>query len=172
MFGNTQVKTFYEMELLLRALPKLYHTSFMKEATIPQGGGNTVEWRKLSALPAATTPLAEAVTPAPEAMEWKTITATPLQYGAFLLHSDILQFVAIDPLQDQISRALGEQAGLTADTLGRELMVASGTVQIVGQTTREAITATDILKEAEIGAAWATTTTLYRSIASTDGMPA
>ena len=154
---TNEMKTFYEMRMLDRAIAELYYCSLGWPATIPDNQGNVVDWRKVSALSAVTTALTPGVTPASEAFSVVNITATPSQYGAFIRLSDELQLRSIDPLVDEMSRALGEQAGLSADTLARDLYAASGTVQIAdGVAARGSLAATNVLDGSEIAKAWAT----------------
>lgn len=153
---TTEIKTYYLMTLLERALPQLYHCNFAQRATIPKGGGNTVEWRKFSALSVATTALTEGVTPASQGSTVTTLSAIPLQYGSFIRYSDILELTAIDDVVEEYVVMLGEQAGDTADQLARALFVASGTAQIVGQALRTSLTAANTMSAAQLAKAWAT----------------
>ncbi|NIN70259.1 MAG: N4-gp56 family major capsid protein [Anaerolineae bacterium] len=155
-FATPEIKTFYEMELLDRALPELYHCSFTKAGRIPERAGGTIEWRKAKALPVATTPIVEGVTPESTAGDWGYVTATPNWYGSYIRHSDVLQLTAIDDVVLEDSQRLGEQAGDTADQLTRDLMVASGTEQVVGQSLITDITANDTLTADALLQAWAT----------------
>jgi len=84
MFSNAEIKTYYLMALLERALPRLYHCSFAQRADIPERAGGTVEWRKFGALTAATTAITPGVTPASEATSVEYITATPSWYGSYI----------------------------------------------------------------------------------------
>jgi len=155
-FATPEIKEFYEMELLARALPELFHCSFAKQGRIPERAGGLIEWRKFKSLSAATTPLVEGVTPASTAPDIGYVTATPKWYGSAIRGSDVFAMTAIDDIWAEYSTVLGEQAADTADQLCRDLMVASGTAQIVGQTARGSITESDVLTADELLKAWAT----------------
>lgn len=156
---TTENKTFYEMVLLNRAIGRYYHCNLCVPSRIPAKKGGTVEWRKVSSLSEATTPLVEGVTPAGQAASIVNQTATPLQYGAYIRHSDHLDLIGLDPMAKEFSEILGEQAGLTADTLARTLMVASGTAQIVDSVAlRTSLAATNTIAGGDITKAWATLT--------------
>lgn len=155
-FATPEIKEYYEMELLARAFPELYHSSFTKIGKIPERAGGLIEWRKVKSLNVATTPLVEGVTPASVGPDIGYVRTEPLWYGSFIRASDVFLMTAIDDVWDEYSTVLGEQAGETADVLCRDLMVASGTAQIVGQTARGSITAADTLTADELLKAWAT----------------
>jgi len=125
---STEVKTLYERRLLSRALPRLLHTRFA-EAPIAISGMGNLEWRKFPSMSANTTALVEGVTPSPSSVSVTSVTATPLWYGSFIRHSDQLQFTAFDPVISIFSELLGEQAGLSLDTIARDDYIAGATVR-------------------------------------------
>jgi N4-gp56 family major capsid protein len=59
-------------------------------------------------------------------------TITPLFYGSWIGHSDELEMTAFDPIISEVSSILGEQAGLSADTLVRNVLVAGATKDYSG----------------------------------------
>lgn len=78
---SIQIKTDYESEMWDRAVASFPHARFGKSATIARGKGGQKEWRRLSALTAATTPLSEDGTPNPVSLSWENKIAKPLEYG-------------------------------------------------------------------------------------------
>lgn len=132
MFADTQVttqsslsaemKTFYDMTLIDEATPKLVHEQFGQKRPIPAGSGKTVEFRKFSPLPKATKPLVEGVTPAGNTLNVTSITSTVNQYGDFIVQSDVLELTAIDNTIVEATQLLGNQAGITLDTIVRNVM--------------------------------------------------
>jgi len=107
-------KTWYEKVLLNRSLPNLVHARWAQEGrsfSIPQHEGMTVDFRKFASLSVATTPLTEGVTPSPESVTNTHETGTVLQYGAYILYTDIVSYTTIDPVLTEFSELLGEQAG-------------------------------------------------------------
>ena len=60
---TAEMKTYYEKDLLDLAEPALVHDQFGDSYPIPANNGKTIEFRKYDALPKATTPLTEGVTP-------------------------------------------------------------------------------------------------------------
>lgn len=118
-----EMKTYYNMELLDDAQPNLVHEQFGQKRPIPKGKGKTIEWRKFSSLGKALTPLTEGVTPAGNSLNVSSITATVDQYGDFIVQSDILELTAIDNTVLEATKILGNQAGMTLDTVVRNELV-------------------------------------------------
>lgn len=119
---SAENKTFYDMTLIDEATPKLVHDQFGQKRPIPAGSGKTIEFRKFSSLPKATTPLTEGVTPDGSSLTVTAITATVSQYGDFVALSDVLQLTAIDPILVETVQLLGNQAGATLDTVVRNTL--------------------------------------------------
>jgi N4-gp56 family major capsid protein len=78
---SVEAKTFYDRQLLERALPELVHAEFAQKRPLPRRSGKTIEFRKFTALAPAVTPLTEGVTPAGNALAATAITASINQYG-------------------------------------------------------------------------------------------
>lgn len=121
-------KTFYDKVLIREASPNLVHGQFGQKKPIPKNGGKTIEFRKFDSLPKATTPLTEGVTPAGNKLSVSAITATIKQYGDYIVQSDLLELTAIDPTIVEATQLLGNQAGLTLDTIDREVLNATTNV--------------------------------------------
>lgn len=119
---SAEMKTFYDMTLIDEATAKLVHDQFGQKRPIPKGGGKTIEFRKFSPLPKATVPLTEGVTPQGNSLNVSTITATVNQYGDYIVQSDVLELTAIDNTIVEATKLLGNQAGLTLDTVVRNIL--------------------------------------------------
>ena len=119
---SAEMKTFYDMTLIDEATAKLVHDQFGQKRPIPKGGGKTIEFRKFSPLPKATVPLTEGVTPQGNSLNVSTITATVHQYGDYIVQSDVLELTAIDNTIVEATKLLGNQAGLTLDTVVRNIL--------------------------------------------------
>jgi len=131
---SNAVKTFYEKRLLMRAIPRLVHSNFGERATINKNG--SYEWRKYGALSAKTTALTSGTTPVEESTPSLTlVTATPSWYGSWLGYTDQIDLQSIDPVANWISGVLGEQAGVSVDTLVRNAMTAGATKLYSGDAT-------------------------------------
>lgn len=131
------IKTQYEKRLLTRALPRLVHGRWGKLATL--NGFGAYELRKYGSLSAVTSALVEGATPSEQAAPSLTLTTiTPLFYGAWIGHTDELEMTVFDPLISEISSILGEQCGLSADTLIRNTMTDGATKDYSGAATSRA----------------------------------
>ncbi len=133
------VKTEYNSNLLMRALPRLVHGRWAQKAVLSKHG--SYEWRRYGSLAVATTPLTEATTPTEETAPSLTlVTSTPLWYGAFLKITDRIELVSIDPIVMAMSAILGEQAGKSIDTIRRNVITTGATKLYSGdQASRGAI---------------------------------
>lgn len=129
---SAEMKTFYDKNLLEVAGPNLVHQQFGKKVGIPKNNGKTVEFRKFSTLPKATTPLTEGVTPSGTPLEVSTITATCYEYGNYSTITDVLDLTSIDNVILEATNLHGKNAGQTLDTIVRNELV-TGTGVIYGE---------------------------------------
>lgn len=120
------IKTMYERRLLTRAVPRLIHGRWGMTARLNKFG--SYELRKYGSLAAVTSALTEGTTPTEQSAPSLTLTTiTPLFYGSWLGHTDELEMTIFDPLISEMSSILGEQAGVSADTLIRNTITAGAT---------------------------------------------
>lgn len=119
---SAEMKTFYDMTLIDEAQANLVHDQFGQKRPIPANSGKTVEFRKFAPLAKATTPLTEGVTPDGKSLSVSTITATVNQYGDYITQSDVLELTALDNTILEATKLLGRQAGLTLDTVVRDVL--------------------------------------------------
>ena len=150
---SAENKTFYDMALIQEASPQLVHDQFGQKRPIPKNGGKKIEFRKYASLPKALTPLTEGVTPDGKKLSVSTIEAEVAQYGDFVALSDVLELTAIDNNVLEATKAIGKQAGLTLDTITRNVLQsgtnvfycppvdADGKVTGASPTSRSALTA-------------------------------
>ena len=119
---SVENKTHYDMTLIDEASPNLIHDQFGQKRPIPKNGGKKIEFRKFAALPKALTPLTEGVTPNGKKLSATAIEATVAQYGDYVVLSDMLDLTAIDPVVVEATKVVGRQAGLTLDTITRNIL--------------------------------------------------
>ncbi|MBR4949930.1 MAG: N4-gp56 family major capsid protein [Clostridia bacterium] len=143
-------KKFYDKALLARLLPELVFTKLGQQRSIPKNNGDTINFRKFNSLPLATTPLTEGVSPAGSDLSVSAVEATVKQYGDYVTISDKLDLMGIDPVLTETATLLGEQAGITIDTIVREELSQGTNVQVANSKTRETITNEDKLTVEEI----------------------
>jgi len=119
---SVEMKTFYDMTLIDEAQASLVHDQFAQKRPIPKNSGKTIEFRKFASLPKALTPLTEGVTPDGKSLNVTAITATVAQYGDYITQSDVLELTTIDNTILEATKLLGRQAGLTLDTVTRNIL--------------------------------------------------
>ena len=140
---SVENKTFYDRTLLESAKPNLIHSQFGQKRPIPKNGGKKIEFRRYGALPKALTPLTEGVTPDGRKLTVTAIEAEVHQYGDYVALSDVLDLTAIDNNVLEATKAIGNQAGLTLDTITRNILQAGTNVQYcpkIGTTGTTAVT--------------------------------
>jgi N4-gp56 family major capsid protein len=142
---------FYDRTLLYRAVPLFVHTKFAQVRDIPRNAGtNTIKFRRYGNLSAATTALSEGVTPAGSQLSVTDITASVAQYGDYITITDVIDYESKDPVLVEAAEILGDQMGDTFDQLTRDVLAAGTVVTYVGQSSRGAITASDLITATEV----------------------
>ena len=119
---SVENKTFYDLALIEEATPNLIHSQFGQKRPIPKNGGKRIQFRKYASLPKALTPLTEGVTPGGKKLNATSVEAEVSQYGDFVALSDVLDLTAIDNNVLEATKAVGRQAGLTLDTITRNVL--------------------------------------------------
>ena len=119
---SAEMKTFYDMTLIDEAQSNLVHDQFGQKRPIPANGGKTIEFRKFAPLAKALTPITEGVTPDGKSLEVTTITAEVAQYGDYITQSDVLELTSLDNTILEATKLLGRQAGVTLDTVVRDIL--------------------------------------------------
>ncbi|MCI6850838.1 MAG: N4-gp56 family major capsid protein, partial [Clostridiales bacterium] len=119
---SVENKTFYDRALIEEAGPNLIHGQFGQKRPIPKNGGKRIQFRKYAALPKALKPLTEGVTPEGRKLSATAVEAEVSQYGDFVCLSDVLDLTAIDNNVLEATKAVGRQAGVTLDTITRNVL--------------------------------------------------
>ena len=119
---SAENRIFYNQTLIDIAGPKLVHWQGGQKKAIPQRNGKTIQFRSYAPLTKALTPLTEGITPSGDSLSVTAVTATVNQYGKYVTISDVLDMVAIDDNLLQAVKLLGDNAGLTIDTIAREII--------------------------------------------------
>ncbi len=119
---SAEMKTFYDLTLIDEAQTVLIHDQFGQKRPIPANGGKHIEFRKFAPLAKAITPLTEGVTPSGKNLSVSTVSAEVHQYGDFITQSDMLELTALDNTILESTKLLGRQAGLTLDTVVRNVL--------------------------------------------------
>ena len=117
------IQAFYDKNLLKRSVAYFVHDKFGQAKSLPTKQSETIKFRRYSNLTAATTPLTEGVTPAGSQLAVTDITATVVQYGDFVTLTDKIAMHVEDNVVMEATDILGDQAGLTLDTVWRDAII-------------------------------------------------
>ena len=144
------IQAFYDKNLLMRSVAYFVHDKFGQARSLPTKQSETIKFRRYSNLAVANTPLTEGVTPSGSQLAVTDITAKVVQYGDFVTLTDKIAMHVEDNVVMEATDILGDQAGLTLDTVWRDaiipnianakILVAAGT-----STTEGALVAADII---------------------------
>ncbi|MDL2220083.1 N4-gp56 family major capsid protein [Eubacteriales bacterium OttesenSCG-928-N14] len=148
---SSTMQTYYDKKLLLNAKPNLVHQMYGQKVVLPKNSGKSVQFRKWTPFEAVTTALSEGVVPDGQSLAMTNVTADINQYGGYVAVSDLLDMTALDPVINDSVELMGDQGGLSLDTLVKNVIVNSTNVQYAGgKTSRSALTETCILTVDEV----------------------
>lgn len=128
---TAEAKAFYDRLLLDRALPVLGLYKAGQARNIPKNGGNQVSFRRFNTLSTATSALTESTTPSAASLSVTEVTGTVAQYGNFVTISDALDLMGIDPVLEEATMLMGENAAQSVEEVIRAELV-TGTSVIYG----------------------------------------
>lgn len=121
---------FYDRNLLMRTIqPALLYGKFGQLRPLPKNQGDKITFRRYGSLVVNTTQLTEGTTPAGKQLSSTEITAIMGQYGDFVTITDVLIDQGLDPVLVEAGEILGDQAGLSMDTIYRAVLMAGTSVR-------------------------------------------
>ena len=136
--GNNAA-AFAKAAFLSRAVPAMCLSRLAQPAKVPKNSTNAVKFRRYNALPLATTPLTEAVTPSATSLTVTDVTTTLAQYGDVMQFSDVIADTHEDPVLQMAMEVAGEQAGQTLETLLFNIIKAGTMVSYANGVARNAV---------------------------------
>lgn len=140
---SDSMQTYYDKKLLLTAKPNLVHQMYGQKVILPKNSGKSIQFRKWTPFAALTTPLVEGTVPNGQSLAMTSVTAEIKQYGGYVAVSDLLDMTALDPVINDSVELMGDQGGLSIDTLVREELSKVANVQYAnGKTQRSELDAT------------------------------
>lgn len=151
---SATMQTFYDKILLRYATQNTVWADGGQKKLLPKNKGEIIKFRKWTPFGAITTPLAEGVVPDGQVLNMTDLQATVKSYGGYVTVSDRLEMHALDPVIADSTRLMGEQGGMSIDTLIRDIVTAGTNVMYAnGKTARnllakntDALTILDIRK--------------------------
>ena len=127
--------------MLKRALPYLVIEKFGQSFPIPNNSTKSAKFRRYEALPKATVPLVEGVTPQGKTLTYTDVTANLNQYGDFVPLTDVIADTHEDPVFQQAQEVISEQAAQTVEAVRYGIIKAGTNVYYSGSgiTARNAV---------------------------------
>jgi N4-gp56 family major capsid protein len=116
------------VEMLKRGQPHLVIQQFGQAKPLGKNQTTTQKFRRYERLAAATTPITEGVTPTGSSPTTTDYTATLAQYGDFLELTDVIADLHTDPVLQEYSGMIGEQAALTVEMIAFGIIKAGSVV--------------------------------------------
>lgn len=151
--GNTFSDTgiYYDKRWLERLTPQLHFEDMGAKKPLPKNSGTLMKWRRLNKLTAVTTPLTENTNPTVTQVGTTEVTVEPLTYGQYVQMSKELQWKSINPVADEITDELADNAALSYDTIIRAALSGNFVNQFAGGAVSEITVAdTSTLTAAEL----------------------
>lgn len=114
---SPRTQAYADRRLLTRAKTNNILGQFGQARVLPKKATQTIRFRRYNRLAPATTPLAEGVTPSGKTLTKTDVTCPVLQYGDFITITDVIEDTHEDPVLQEATNILGEQASDTWDIL-------------------------------------------------------
>lgn len=149
---SPSMQTYYNMGLLMNMKTQLKHAEHAKKFILPKHHGKTANWRRWNTLPAITTALAEGIVPNGQKLSQTDLSVSTNSYGGYVTVSDVVSWVATDPVVQDAVEQLAEQGGLSLDRLVRKELHGSATNVLFagGKTAISGLSASEKLTTAEL----------------------
>jgi N4-gp56 family major capsid protein len=145
------VAAYSVVRMLKRAMPYLHLEKFGQVYPLPTNSTQTAKFRRYYMqgasgaagpdngggvngagapffIPVATQPLVEGVTPSGTVLANQDYTVTLAQYGNFMTFTDVIEDTHTDPVLQQMTDILGEEAAVTVETLRYNVLKAGTNV--------------------------------------------
>jgi N4-gp56 family major capsid protein len=106
---------------------------------MPKNKGLNIKFRRPIPFEAATTPLAEGVTPTGTTFRYEDVSATLKQYGQVGVITDVIEDTHEDPVLNDLTVQLGENIGRTKEALNYAVLRGGTSVTYANGTARNAV---------------------------------
>jgi len=126
-------------ELLKRTTPGIVTERFAQSKPMPKGKGRTLIFRRYLALSAATTPLAEGVTPPGTKPTYVDVECTVEQYGDWIGITDVIEDTHEDPVLREFQSLQSRQMRETRETLNINVLKGGTNVFYTNGSARSAV---------------------------------
>lgn len=148
--SNEQAE-FYQRTMLEALYDSVAFMPYGEKKNIPKNAGALTSWRRLEMPSLSTSAVVEGTTPDAIDLTINKVNATVSQYGAWTKVSDFLDLTGLDPVLTETSKIFGDHAGLSMDTIVRDIVAAGTNVLYAnGKSARNGLLAGDNISDADI----------------------
>lgn len=140
-YGDISPRTaaYAQKELLKRGIPYLVLEKFGQANTVPSNSTKVTKFRRYTALPNTPVALVEGVTPAGQQLTYTDVTANLVQYGDKVTITDVIMDTHEDPVLQEATELLGEQAAQMIEKVRFGILKAGTNVMFSNGSTRSAV---------------------------------
>lgn len=137
-FGDVspRVGIFAVGKMLARIEPILILDKFSYVTPLPKNKGEIIKWRRIRPLAVSTSNLTEGVTPAPDQLQYDTVTTAIGEFGGWIQITDKIQDLHEDRVLDDAMTALADKAASTKEMIiwgvirgGTQVFYSNGTTR-------------------------------------------
>lgn len=125
-------------KFLAHAQPMLVLERFGSSQPLPKNKSLTMKWRRAIPFDTSLVALTEGVTPAPQALRFEDVSTTISQYGAWVQFTDVIADTHEDPILNQMTELMAEQAAQVKEGLIWNVLRAGTNVIYTGTATSRA----------------------------------
>lgn len=133
---SPRTTAYADLRLLEKAEINNILGKFGDAKTLPKKKSQVIKFRRYSKLDSTPVTLQEGVTPAGKSMTATDVTCTLYQYGDFIRITDVIQDTHEDPVLQEATDVLGEQASEMMDKMRAGVLKAGTNVQYTNGTDR------------------------------------
>lgn len=126
------------VKFLAHAQPILVLERFGTSQPLPKNKSQTMKWRRSIPFDTSLVALTEGVTPAPQALRFEDVTTTISQYGAWAQFTDVIADTHEDPILNELTSLMAEQAAQVKEGLIWNALVAGTNLIYTGTATSRA----------------------------------
>lgn len=142
---------FYQRTLLEALHDSVAFMPYGEKKNIPKHAGALTSWRRMEMPTLSTTAIVEGTTPNAIDLTINKVNATVQQFGAWTKVSDFLDLTGLDPILTETSKIFGDHAGLSMDTIVRDIVAAGTNVLYANnRVSRATVAAADKITTADI----------------------
>jgi len=138
---NQRTNVYAATVFLEHAAPQEVFTKFGETKPMPKNKAETMKFRRSIPFPALTTVLTEGVTPTARQVQFEDVSVTMQEWGDIAETTDRVRELSEDPVIQEASKLLGEQATETTEGVCFGVLKAGTQVGYANGTTRLGLTA-------------------------------